>query len=184
VNTIKSKIKSLGLTVLIWSILNLLFDLVGVLLNELDSEITSYLFFFEMQCVLFQVLVFGLAVILIFAITKKEKLSIFLYCLFQLVIFHFIFFNNLTNDTGSLRFWAGTDSWDYKYLEAHKPSLSYQLERYDPMYGNFSEGMFIPDSLSLFYFRWIVLTLVGLFAITWLTYRIQNWWIGKAFKRA
>jgi hypothetical protein len=181
-DTDKKEIKFIGFTIITWFLWDLLFDLVGVVINALEREVVGDFFFVELKSLLFKLLVFGVVFIFAFALTRRERLSIYLYVLFQMVIFHFIFIANLTSETGRLQFWARTESWDYKYLEAHLPILSFRLETVYPMYGTYDEGMFIPNSLWLFYFRWIILTLGYLLLVTWLTDQVHRRWFKKAFK--
>lgn len=176
----KVKLKSIGIIILIWGTLSFLFNLFGFWLTSVDDESRANLFYFEVRCILYQVLVFGITVMALIAITKREKSSLLYYCIFQALMLHFILFLNLTEYDGILSFWTRTTAWDYQYLEAHKPSLSFLADQLYPMTGIFTEGMFIPDKPVLFYVEWIVTTLFALSGMTWITYRIYKRWFYQA----
>jgi hypothetical protein len=172
---INKDIKYVGGTIVIWGTVNLFLNLFGLWTVEQLAD-TAYPtdIFWHLKYILFQLIVFSVLLTVCYLLTKRKRLSMYSFGLFQVFIFHFIFFTNLTRENGKLQFWAETSSWDYTYLEANGQDLVDIVNVLYPMQGLFDEGMFIPDSLFRFYSVWIFLTLVYFFIITWVTEKFQN----------
>jgi hypothetical protein len=171
----KDDIKYIGWTTAIWVTVNLFLNLFGLWIAELLTDAAYHTdIFWQLKYILFQSLVFSVLLTVCYLVTNKKKLSIYFFGLFQILIFHLIFFMNLSSESGRLQFWAKISSWDYTYLEANGQDLVYIVHAFYPLEGIFDDGMFIPDSLFRFYSNWIFLTLLYYFIITWLTEKFQN----------
>jgi len=164
----------LTLTALTWIGVNLLLNLVGLVIGELLEPSTFGIDIFWFAERLFvQFAGFTLTFILSIALTRRRVLSLYAFSLMQFMVFHVIFFADLTSDENGYYFISQMDSWSVWYLMANHQELIDIVSYFYPTSGTFEDGMFIPE-LTTFYSVWIAMTLVYFVVITWLTGMVVN----------
>lgn len=167
-----SEIKHIGQTILIWTIVNLIFNLLGLYLTKLLNE-AAYTHMENIQNEFFKPLtiqsfLFSICLIVAYLFLKNRKLTLYLYVLLQFIIFHFIFFLNLKINP-SFHFESSFNNLGLLYLSYCGQYLVDILYLYFPINGYFENGAFMPSNIATFYIHWILLNLLYYFAITWIS---------------
>ena len=171
------KIKYLGQIIIIWTFVNLALNMVGLLLTKLLSE--AEFTFIEsianeiVKPLLIQSLLFSICLLLGYIFMKNKKLSHYTFVLFQLVVFHLIFFLNLKIHHG-IHFASTFHNIGIRYLSYSGQYLIDILYVYFPLNGNFENGAFMPDNIGTFYLHWILLNIVYYFALTWISIKVSK----------
>lgn len=163
--------KSVVKIVLIWSILNLLLNLIGLVIIQLLREdgyqsLTDLLWY--LKNIGFQILIFSLTLFVTYFFIKSLKLYLYFFPLLQLLIFHAIFFIGLEQDETRFYFIASWDSIGMSCLFSNQQGLIDILSIFYPMEGTFDDAVLVPD-LPRFYVVWILLPSIYFFLLTWLT---------------
>ncbi len=175
--TKQEHIKYLTWTILIWSTINLMFNLIGLGTKELLRENDSY---FDLDILLilkhlgFQSLIFGLSLSISFLLTVKRQVSLYSFPVVQFLIFHFIFLIGLETEDNQYYFVSSWTSFELSYLLFNQQELIDIISVFNPMGGTFEDGVFIVGDLFRLYSVWILLTLIYFFTLTWLTGTIMN----------
>lgn len=169
-NAVKDHIK----TILLWSILNLFLNLVGLVIILLLNEdgynpFTNLLWY--LKNIGFQTLIFSIVLFVTYFFIKNQKLHLYSFPLLQLLIFHLIFLIGFEKDDNRFYFISSWDSWEMSYLFSNQQNLIEIISVFNAMEGSFDDTMFVPD-LDRFYFVWILLTSIYFFIVTWLTDKI------------
>lgn len=179
----KTDINYLIKNIFTWIFLNFSFNLIGLWFSKLlDRAGFNYLQSVTNEFVkpiLIQSGVFIIVLIIAYAILKNRKITIYIFTLFQLLVFHIIFILNL-NSTHMIHFETTLDDWGLKYLSNMGQYLVDILYIYLPLEGIFKNGSFIPLNTGIFYLEWIFLVLIYFGAISWLTKKtVQFFFPGK-----
>lgn len=164
-----TKSKILAYTILVWSTLNLILNLVGRGISDyLLNTLFEIDFYWHLKNIGFQVLIFSITTIISFILLGRRKLFLYTFSLLQFIIFHLIFLLGLERHENRPYFISTWDSLGVKFLLSNQQNLIDIISVYFPMYGTFDHGMFIPE-LTTFYIIWVLLTSIYFFILTWLT---------------
>jgi len=171
----KPEIKYLSQTILTWTFINLLLNMIGLFitkqLNEADfSKIDSIKNEFVIPLVI-QSLIFGICLTAACMLLANKRFKEYLFVAFQFVVFHFIFFLNLKIHNG-VHFESTFHNIGMRYLSNCGQYLVDILYLYFPINGVFENGLFRPDNLGTFYIHWILLNIVYYIALTWISLQI------------
>lgn len=168
----KTDINYLIKNIFTWIFLNFSFNLIGLWFSKLlDRAGFNYLQSISNEFVkpiLIQSGVFVIIFIIAYAFLKNRKITIYIFTLFQLLVFHIIFLINL-NSTHMIHFETTLDDWGLQYLSNMGQYFVDILYIYLPLEGIFKNGSFIPRNTGVFYLEWIFLVLIYFGAISWLT---------------
>lgn len=104
----------------------------------------------------------------------KYSLLVFSFPIFHFLVNHLIFFVNLKEWGGDIKFFITNTSWAYEWL--YNSYFEFQLftSHFFPLSGHFDHQFFIPDPTTRFYLLDILLPNIYLFALASLTYKIYN----------
>lgn len=173
----KAEAKYSGQIILIWTFINLIFNAFGLLITKLldkagyspmESIINEFI-----KPLSIQTLLFGLCLTLGFIFLKNKKIAFYTFAIFQVVVFHLIFFLNLKIHP-AIHFESTFSNVGMVYLSYSGQYLIDILYLYFPINGNFENGAFMPGNIGTFYLHWILLNLVYYFVITWISIKIVN----------
>ncbi len=169
--TVKYVIKFISIWVFLNFILNETALFMASLLNHnFYSIITDSLR--DLEYLAIQALLFGL----IFTIASKhftnKIVSSYLFVIFQSLIFHVVFLLNIETHDNTVIFSTTWDNIGLKYLDYNGTETTYLIGHFLPLYGNFEDGIFIPENIYIFYFLWIFTPLVYFALLTWLTMKV------------
>ncbi len=178
----KTDIGFLLKNILIWTLLNFSFNLLGLWISKLIyaarfNAIESFTNEF-VKPILIQSTVFAICFSSAYIILQNRKITIYIFTLFQFVVFHLIFFLNLKS-SHIIHFETTLDNWGLQYLSNNGQYLVDILNIYLPVEGIFKNGVFIPRNTGLFYLQWIFLVLVYFGGLTWLTTIIHKFFFNK-----
>ncbi len=175
----REDIKYVIRTIVLWTAINLILNLIGLGTVELLSEYSDNVdlnLLWHLKFIAFQTLIFSATLTTVYVLTRKKKISLYSFTVLQLILFHLIFFMNLVDYGDGKYYFSVTDlSWEYSYLFANGQNLLDIIGIFDPLTGTFEDGMFIPDNLFRFYSVWILLTI--------LYFSFISWWTDKLLKR-
>ncbi len=169
--------RSIGFPILFWALIDLALNLLGLGLSRLLTPEDQYFpadVPFHLSQAGIQVLAFSGSFVLCYFLTKRWRFSIYFFTVIQIIIFHVIFFKNLTIEAGELQFVADFPSWELTYLQITAQDLVDVVSVFSPMTGIFDDGFFIPNSLFRFYSVEIFLTLLYYFLLSWVTIKISD----------
>lgn len=168
----KTETKNLVEIILVWTFLNLTFNMFGLMISKLlnPAEFT-YLENIANEFVkplLIQSLLFGICLTVAFIYLKNKKFSFYLFVLVQFVVFHIIFLLSLKIHHG-LHFVSTFNNLGLQYLGLNGQYLIDVLYLYFPINGTYENNMFMPANILTFYLHWILLNLVYYAALTWIS---------------
>lgn len=181
----KTDIGFLLKNILIWTLLNFAFNLLGLWIskliyaagfNSLESVSNEFV-----KPILLQSLLFAVCFATAYILLKNKKLSYYIFTLIQFVLFHLIFFFNIKLNNG-LHFETTIGNWGLKYLSYQGQYLVDILYLYFPIDGNFENGMFIPLNTGLFYIHWVLLVLLYFAVLTWISKVASKFFFNKKEK--
>lgn len=186
-NVSKNDINYLIKNILIWSFLNFTFNLIGLWISKtIDNEGFNYLVNITNEFVLpliIQSSVFSIITMVAYAFLKNSKLTLYVFTLFQALVFHIIFFINLKS-TKMIHFETLLDDKGLKYLSNMGQYLVDILYIYVPLDGIFKDNVFIPKNTGLFYLQWIFLVLLYFAFISYLTPKVLNFFTPKSIVKS
>ena len=173
----KPEIKYLSQTILTWTFINLLLNMIGLFitkqLNEADfSKIDSIKNEFVIPLVI-QSLIFGICLTAACMLLANKRFKEYLFVAFQFVVFHFIFFLNLKIHNG-VHFESTFNNIGIMYLSNCGQYLVDILYLYFPINGIFENGLFRPDNLGTFYIHWILLNILYYIGLTWMSLKVAK----------
>lgn len=180
----KTDINCLIQNIAAWVFLNFTFNLLGLWFSKLlDKAGFNYLQSISNEFVkplIIQSGIFIVIYIIAYAFLKNRKITVYIFTLFQFLIFHVIFIINL-NSSHMLHFETSLDDWGLEYLSNMGQYFVDILYIYLPLEGIFQNGSFIPRNTGVFYLEWIFLVLIYFGAITWLsTKAVQFFFASKS----
>jgi hypothetical protein len=168
----KLEIKYLVRIIIIWTLLNLAFNAIGLFLTKLlnQAEFTHFVSVTNefVKPLIIQSVLFAICLTVASAFIKSKKVVPYIFVAFQFLLFHIIFFINLKIHQG-LHFESTFSNPGLSYLSYSGQYLIDILYLYFPINGNFDNGIFQPDNLGTFYIHWILLNIVYYFGLTWIT---------------
>ncbi len=168
--------------IITWTFLNFTLNLIGLWLSKLiDKEGFNYIANIAYEFVeplLIQSLVFAIITTIAYVFLKEKRITIFVFTLFQVLVFHLIFFINLKS-TKMIHFETLLNDPGLKYLSNMGQYLVDILYIYVPLEGIFNNNVFIPKNTGLFYFQWIFLVLLYFALISYLTPKVINFFTVK-----
>lgn len=181
-NITKNDINYLSKTILVWTFLNFTFNLIGLWITKLiDTGGFNYLVSISnefVQPLLIQSLVFVVVTSIAFVFLKNKKITIYIFTLFQTLIFNLIFVGNLKS-AHMIHFETSLNDTGLKYLSNMGQYLVDILYIYVPLEGIFRDNIFIPKNTGVFYFQWIFLVLLYFAFISYLTPRVLSFFTTK-----
>lgn len=181
-NITKNDINYLSKTILVWTFLNFTFNLIGLWITKLiDTGGFNYLVSISnefVQPLLIQSLVFVVVTSIAFVFLKNKKITIYIFTLFQTLIFNLIFVGNLKS-AHMIHFETSLNDTGLKYLSNMGQYLVDILYIYVPLDGIFRDNIFIPKNTGVFYFQWIFLVLLYFAFISYLTPRVLSFFTTK-----
>ena len=161
--TKKLEIRYVAQLTLIWTIINVMLNLLGLGLTKLFNPIPQILIesaFHEFIKPLFiQTLIFGVFTALSYSFLKNKKVALYGFLAFQLLVFHLIFVLSLKFSPIPF-FVSSFSNPGLRYLSYNGQYLVDVLYRFIPINGNYENGLFLPLNTGKFYFHWIFLNLV------------------------
>lgn len=156
--------------VLTWMILNLLINESALLLNlafNLEYRLLTDSYLTNIKYILSQTLIYGLISLFAKSVWKTEKQLIFI--IFQTIIFHTVLFLNIICIENTLSFSTSFDNLGLKYLFLNSTELTFLFNAFFPNYGIFDGGIYMPDSIFIFYISHIAIPIFNFILLGWLT---------------
>jgi len=173
----KSEIKYPGLLILVFSILNILTNFLGLWIAKLlkANDLAHLDSFFKefVRPIGIQMLLFALVTSAVFLFFRRRKFVFYAFAVIQTVVFHIIFFLNVST-AHSIHFITSINGVGIKYLSFFGQYLIDLLYLRFPLKGTFDETVFLPFNIGTFYIHWILLNLIYYFVITWLAIILTN----------
>ena len=181
----KLEIKYLVRIIIIWTILNLALNAIGLFITKLlnQAEFTHFVSVANefVKPLIIQSMLFAICLTVAYAFMKNKKYVPYIFVAFQFVIFHIIFFINLKIHHG-LHFESTFSNPGLSYLSYSGQYLIDILYLYFPINGNFDNGIFQPDNLGTFYIHWILLNIVYYIGLTWISLKVAKFNFKKKSK--
>ncbi len=183
----KNDINYLIKNILTWTFLNFSFNLIGLWISKLiDKEGFNYIANISnefVQPLLIQAFLFAIIFSIAYVFLNNRKLTIYVFVLIQVVVFHLIFVLNLKT-TNMIHFETLLDDSGLKYLSNMGQYLVDILYIYVPLEGIFKNNVFIPKNTGLFYLQWIFLVLLYFAFVSYLTPKVINFITSKELPKS
>lgn len=183
----KNDINYLIKNILTWTFLNFSFNLIGLWISKLiDKEGFNYIANISnefVQPLLIQAFLFAIIFSIAYVFLNNRKLTIYVFVLIQVIVFHLIFVLNLKT-TNMIHFETLLDDSGLKYLSNMGQYLVDILYIYVPLEGIFKNNVFIPKNTGLFYLQWIFLVLLYFAFVSYLTPKVINFITSKELPKS
>ncbi len=158
-----------------WMILNFIINETALLFNlafNLEYRITTDSYLTNLKYIFIQTLIYGIISLFAKAVWKTEKQLLFI--IFQTIIFHAILFLNIVRIENTFSFSTSFDNFGLKYLFLNSTELTFLFNEIFPNYGIYDGGVYMPDSISIFYISHIVIPIFYFILLGWLTTKTIN----------
>jgi hypothetical protein len=166
----KSTIYHIGNRLFFWTLINFSFNLFGLWFSKIILK-ENFIFPESIQNefiipILIQSLLFGVCFGTAFIFLKNKKFSWLAFGVVQFFALHIAFFSGI-KFVGGLHFETSIAHVGLRYLSYQGQYLIDFIFTNKPLSGNFDNGLFKPDSTSLFYLIWVFSISAYYLVISW-----------------